>query len=167
MTKNYNYKRLIEILNNAILKNPNSSELYRERGRAKFLLNLYQKNKSPKGFKALYEHKDEEYQDPIEDYNIAVELNPNDALCYLYMAEVVNTIKDKGFYCDKAIEVDPQYINAYEYKIHWYMEYNMWEPAIETMKLMLKNNPTSQRAKDLFNSCKEILGKTYDHYNNA
>ena len=169
----YNCKSAIEILNDAILKTPNDPDLYRERGRAKYFQKYYFVENNPKkGFSAIYSNDfgkmygNEKYQDVIDDYNMALELNPNDALCYLYMADTMNTIEDKNLCFDAAIQVNPNFIDAYDKKIGENIDFRRFPIAIEAMKLMIKNNPKNKQAKNLFSSYKYFLGKTYETYEN-
>ena len=129
-------------------KDIHNADYYRERGRAKFQEKYrLQTSESSKGFKAINLKEfgklygAEKYEDVMADYKIALELNPNDYLVYLYMADVVNTIDEKNKYFDTAIKLNPNSTEPYLKKIYENADFRLWNVVQDTIADMEKANP--------------------------
>jgi tetratricopeptide (TPR) repeat protein len=89
-------------------------------------------------------HKLNQYEEAIEDYNKAIELNPKNAEAYNNRGNAhseLNKHEEAIEDFNKAIELDPKYAEAYNNRGNAYYELNKHEEAIEDFNKAIELNP--------------------------
>jgi len=157
------FKKVIDICNEALKVEPNSEVFYITRGYAYAELNRHEQaiedfskaiELNPNDAEAYYNRGNayadlNKYERAIKDYSKAIELNPNYAeaynnrgVAYAKLKEFERAIKDY----DKAIELNPAFAEAYYNRGNAYVKLNKHEQAIEDFSKAIELNPDFAKA---------------------
>lgn len=104
---------------------------------------------------AIVFHNLYEYKSAYENYTMAINLNPNMCDAYFNRAQVILAEKDDSRIkeaiedLDKAIELDPKFIDALYYKAVCQKKLEDYQGAVETLDKVLAIDPQAIYSKAL------------------
>ncbi|WP_157151299.1 tetratricopeptide repeat protein [Brachyspira sp. SAP_772] len=153
----------IKLINEAIEKDNNDSELYLSRGALYLIINIHTKaiedfNKAielnPKNEKAYFsigflKAKLEKYEESIEYFNKAIELNPKNENAYFGIGvskAKLGMYEESIEYFNKAIELNSKNENIYFDRGIIKLQLGKYEESIEDFNKVIELNPNSKDA---------------------
>ncbi|KAL6450639.1 PPT1 Serine/threonine-protein phosphatase T [Candida maltosa Xu316] len=110
-----------------------------------------------KGNKLLKDHK---FDEAIQAYTDAIELDPNNAIFYSNRAQVHIKLENYGFAiqdCDKAIAIDPNFLKAYYRKGVSLMAILQHKQAQQNFKFILNKLPSDKLTLENYKQCTNYL----------
>ena len=80
----------------------------------------------------------EKYENAKLDFLKAIELNPKDVESYELLCYTLDTFEEKLETINKALEIDPDYADGYDYKGHIYYDQGLYEESCKNFKIAHK-----------------------------
>ncbi|XP_065834556.1 dnaJ homolog subfamily C member 7-like [Oscarella lobularis] len=112
------------------------------------------------------------YSDALDSYTAALDIDPsnaatnaklfyNRALAKAQLRQLEESVSD----CDRALELDPDYIKAYYRRAKSYTELDRYEDAVRDYETVLEKEPTHENRQYLRDAKKRLkLSKRKDYY---
>jgi tetratricopeptide (TPR) repeat protein/S1-C subfamily serine protease len=157
-----NYEQALTVINQAISLLPNNPNYYNEKWSVLSELKRYDEglaaitkaiNLAPRAAwyvnRGILYRRQQKYKLALDDYNKAIELNPNFAMAYnnrglLYSDQQKYDLALSDY--DKAIEINPNYANAYSNRGGLYYNQQKYELAISDINKAIELNPNYAEA---------------------
>ena len=187
LNKEKEFKKVIELLTDAILKTYNSADLYAEKAQAFYRLKEYElsneaaekaltinpKNARGNHYRGNYYAINNEYDKAIEYYNKAIEADSKDDYPYIGLGIVYYDLKeyDKAKECyKKAIEANPKDAYSYNGLGNTYYDLKEFNKAIEYYNKAIEIDPKDAYSYNgLGNTYYDLkeFNKAIEYYNKA